>query len=104
MRSCLTRLAVTTIASVTLMVVAAAPAMACGGLVGENGSIRLGRTTTLAAYRVPIWLPSAHHGAHVRVWGQLRAADHSTTQVGLIQFRHHGSPTWRTVRTVRTKK
>ena len=30
--------------------VGAAPAWACGGLVGENGSIELVRTTTLAAY------------------------------------------------------
>src|SRR5690242_20806827 len=29
---------------------AAAPAGACGGLVGENGTIQLTRTTTLAAY------------------------------------------------------
>ena len=28
----------------------AAPAAACGGLVGENGTIQLVRTTTLAAY------------------------------------------------------
>jgi hypothetical protein len=28
----------------------AAPALACGGLVGENGTIQLVRTTTLAAY------------------------------------------------------
>ena len=28
----------------------AAPAGACGGLVGENGTIQLTRTTTLAAY------------------------------------------------------
>src|SRR4249919_4231994 len=28
----------------------AAPAAACGGLVGENGTIHLTRTTTLAAY------------------------------------------------------
>ena len=31
-------------------VVVAAPAAACGGLVGENGTIQLTRTTTLAAY------------------------------------------------------
>ena len=30
--------------------VLAAPAVACGGLVGENGTIQLTRTTTLAAY------------------------------------------------------
>src|SRR5690242_19171289 len=28
----------------------AAPAAACGGLVGQNGTIQLSRTTTLAAY------------------------------------------------------
>ena len=33
-----------------VLVVAAAPAGACGGLVGENGTIQLTRTTTLAAY------------------------------------------------------
>jgi Uncharacterized protein conserved in bacteria (DUF2330) len=38
--------------TVTLLAVAlmAAPAFACGGLVGENGTIKLTRTTTLAAY------------------------------------------------------
>jgi hypothetical protein len=33
-----------------LVALSAAPAAACGGLVGENGTIRLTRTTTLAAY------------------------------------------------------
>jgi Uncharacterized protein conserved in bacteria (DUF2330) len=33
-----------------VMVAMAAPAGACGGLVGENGTIKLTRTTTLAAY------------------------------------------------------
>ncbi|MDP9331740.1 MAG: DUF2330 domain-containing protein [Actinomycetota bacterium] len=33
-----------------VVVAMAAPAGACGGLVGENGSIKLTRTTTLAAY------------------------------------------------------
>jgi hypothetical protein len=33
-----------------IAVVGAAPAGACGGLVGENGSIELVKTTTLAAY------------------------------------------------------
>ena len=37
------------VAVVTVGVVAA-PAMACGGLVGENGTIQLVRTATLAAY------------------------------------------------------
>src|SRR4051812_46387076 len=34
----------------TLIVRSAAPAAACGGLVGENGTIQLVRTTTLSAY------------------------------------------------------
>ena len=33
-----------------IVVALAAPAGACGGLVGENGTIKLTRTTTLAAY------------------------------------------------------
>jgi hypothetical protein len=57
---------------------------------------------SLAAYRVPIWLPSARHGAHVAVWGQLRAADHSMSQSGQIQFRRRGGSSWKTIRTVRT--
>jgi len=36
--------------AVPVVVVSAAPAGACGGLVGENGTIELVRTTTLAAY------------------------------------------------------
>jgi hypothetical protein len=36
--------------TLALVVSDAAPAGACGGLVGENGSIELVRTTTLAAY------------------------------------------------------
>ena len=32
------------------VVATASPALACGGLVGENGTIQLTRTTTLAAY------------------------------------------------------
>jgi hypothetical protein len=36
--------------AVVLLAATAAPAGACGGLVGENGTIQLVRTTTLAAY------------------------------------------------------
>src|SRR3954466_9343226 len=38
------------VATATAMLLPAAPASACGGLVGENGTIQLERTTTLAAY------------------------------------------------------
>jgi len=39
-----------TVAVTTVVALGAAPALACGGLVGENGTIQLVRTTTLAAY------------------------------------------------------
>jgi hypothetical protein len=42
----LTAGAISTLATVAF----AGPAIACGGLVGENGTIQLVRTTTLAAY------------------------------------------------------
>ena len=38
------------LAAVPVAVLGAAPAGACGGLVGENGTIELVRTATLAAY------------------------------------------------------
>lgn len=48
MRRCLSLLALITAGIV--MVVTAAPAMACGGLVAPDGAVRLDQTTTLAAY------------------------------------------------------
>src|SRR6266849_3546732 len=35
---------------VSLLVGTASPALACAGLIGSNGAVNLGRTTTLAAY------------------------------------------------------
>jgi hypothetical protein len=45
-----TRLAVAAALAALVIGVMAGPAAACGGLVGENGTIQLQRTTTLAAY------------------------------------------------------
>src|SRR5882757_6784136 len=50
MRTRLTRAAAAVMAATTALLVTATPAMACGGLVGENGTIQLVRTNTLAAY------------------------------------------------------
>src|ERR1700716_2749799 len=50
MRNRLIRAATAITAATTAVLVTAAPAIACGGLVGENGTIQLTRTTTLAAY------------------------------------------------------
>ncbi|MBW3619744.1 MAG: DUF2330 domain-containing protein [Actinobacteria bacterium] len=44
------RLRTTTMLTAVWVLVLAAPALACGGLVGENGTIQLVRTTTLSAY------------------------------------------------------
>jgi len=46
----MTRAATALTVAATALLVLAAPAFACGGLVGENGTIQLTRTTTLAAY------------------------------------------------------
>src|SRR5687767_14209809 len=43
-------LTATVVAAAAAVVVTASPAGACGGLVGENGSIQLTKTSTLAAY------------------------------------------------------
>jgi hypothetical protein len=45
-----TRLVFAMALAAALVVALAVPASACGGLVGENGTIQLQRTTTLAAY------------------------------------------------------
>jgi hypothetical protein len=45
------RIAIVLVLVGTAVLLAAAPAGACGGLVGENGTIQLTRTSTLAAYR-----------------------------------------------------
>ena len=37
-------------AGILLVAISAAPALACGGLIGPNGAVNLLRTTTLAAY------------------------------------------------------
>ncbi len=44
------KFALATTATAGALVLAAGPAAACGGLIGENGSIALVRTTTLAAW------------------------------------------------------
>lgn len=48
----------------------------------------------LRAFRLPIWLPSARHGHHVTVWGQLRPAKYNGPNTGQLQFQRHGSSGW----------
>jgi len=40
----------TFIAAIAALLVTAAPALACGGLIGPNGAVNLLRTTTFAGY------------------------------------------------------
>ena len=47
---CLRRLTLAIAASSAVLLATAVPAGACGGLVGENGTIQLTKTSTLAAY------------------------------------------------------
>jgi hypothetical protein len=69
------------------------------GLEFPNGSPK----PALAAYRLPIWLPKARPGKKVTVWGQLRPADHSGTQHGVIEFQRHGTSKWTRLRRVETR-
>jgi len=68
------------------------------GLEFQNGSAK----PALPAYRVPIWLPTARHGHNVGVWGQLRPANHSSTQDGVIEFQSRGSSRWSELGEVQT--
>jgi hypothetical protein len=68
------------------------------GLEFANGKPK----PSFAAFQVPIWLPNPRHGRSVTVWGQLRPADHSTTQYGLIEFQRRGSKSWKGLTEVQT--
>ncbi len=48
----------------------------------------------LAAFRLPLWIPVARHGQKVAVWGQLRPANHSSTQTAVIQYLPKGAKQW----------
>ncbi len=56
------------------------------------------------AYRMPIWIPSpkVHRGATMFVWGQLRAAAHSTLQRAEIQW-HRPGGTYHTIAVASTR-
>lgn len=69
-----------------------------GGLYFSNGKPK----PTLQAFRIPIWLPTAKHGTHVAVWGQLRPANHHGAQRGKIEFQRKGSHKWTVLRKVKT--
>lgn len=45
------RLLAAAVAAIAVLLAGSAPALACAGLIGSNGAVNLGRTTTLVAYR-----------------------------------------------------
>jgi hypothetical protein len=56
----------------------------------------------LDAFRLPLWLPNAHHGGNVTVWGQLRPADHTQPQFAVIEFAPGRSQSFQVVTVVET--
>jgi hypothetical protein len=54
------------------------------------------------AFRIPIWLPHPHHGRRVTIWGQLRPANHTTTQFAVVEYERRGSHSWQQIREVAT--
>jgi hypothetical protein len=63
------------------------------GLEFANGN----QKPSYDAFRVPIWLPQARAGSNVTVWGQLRPADHTQIQYGLVEYSTSTSGSWQTL-------
>jgi hypothetical protein len=49
---------------------------------------------SLAAFRLPIWVPHAHHGASVTVWGEIRPAAHDQVQYAEVEYRAGSRAPW----------
>jgi hypothetical protein len=54
------------------------------------------------AYRIPIWVPNARTGPQVAVWGQLRPADHSSSQLATIEYEPKGAGAFTTLEQVQS--
>ena len=67
------------------------------GLLFADGS----QKPAYAAFRIPIWLPSASH-ARLTVWGELRPANHSALQTAELQYQRRGSSSWTNARAIQT--
>jgi hypothetical protein len=51
------------------------------------------------AFELPLWVPNAHHGSHVLVWGEIRPTN--AARVAQLQFEPPGSAVWTTVAAIR---
>ena len=67
------------------------------GLLFTSGS----QKPAYAAYRTPIWIPSARvrHGGRMSVWGQIRPGSHYGVRRALVQW-WSGRGGWRTIQSV----
>jgi hypothetical protein len=68
------------------------------GLLYTNGKPK----PSYAAFRIPIWLPNPRHSGRVTIWGQLRPADHMSTQFAVVEYKRAGSAAWQQIREVQT--
>jgi hypothetical protein len=68
------------------------------GLEFSNGNAK----PSYRAFRIPIWVPWAHPGRAVTVWGQLRPADHAHAQSAVLEYRRSSRAKWSSLRTVQT--
>lgn len=68
------------------------------GLMFHDG----GEKPAYGAFRIPIWLPVARHGPRVTVWGQLRPANHSGRQRGVIEWQAAHRSGWAQLRVLQT--
>ncbi len=68
------------------------------GLIFASGRAK----PSLGAFRLPLWLPTQRHGK-VTIWGEFRPADHSGSQVGVLNFKAKGSRRWRSLGHVRSR-
>jgi hypothetical protein len=68
------------------------------GLLYLNGN----KKPAYNAFRLPIWVPSAHTGSSVYVWGQIRPATFEGAQAGVLQFKRSGTSSWQYLSTVET--
>ena len=66
------------------------------GLMYANGKPK----PAYSSFAIPIWVPNPRPGASVTVWGQLRPANHSTTQYAAIDYRASASAGWTTLAVV----
>jgi hypothetical protein len=57
---------------------------------------------SLAAFRLPIWLPEARHGRRVAIWAELRPGVRDGAQSAVMQYRADSRARWTSLSNVKT--